>query len=110
MKTGYTYITTNKNHTVLYVGVSSDLPGRTHKHKTSFYKNSFTSRYNVNKLVYYEIYPDIRDAIAREKQLKAGSRKKKIELIEKMNPEWNDLSLTFGCQRRERSEHTSSST
>lgn len=86
MKTGYTYITTNRSHTVLYTGVSSDLLSRVQKHRMGVYKNSFTKKYNVNKLVYYEVFPDIRDAIAREKQLKAGPRKKKIDLINKMNP------------------------
>lgn len=93
MKQGYTYITTNKNHTVLYTGTTSDLFGRNHKHKIGYYPNSFTSRYNATILVYYEVFPNMSMAIAREKQLKAGSRKKKIQLIEKMNPNWEDLAL-----------------
>ncbi len=92
MKGGFTYITTNKYNNVLYTGVSSDLEVRIERHKIKYYPKSFTSKYNADKLVYYETFWDIRDAIAREKQIKAGSRKKKIELIEKMNPEWKDLA------------------
>ena len=90
-KEGHVYILTNKYHTVLYVGVTSNLKKRIWQHRTGYYKNSFTDRYNVHKLVYYEKLDLITDAIAREKQLKAGSRKKKIALIECMNPKWKDL-------------------
>jgi len=90
-KNGYVYILTNNSITVLYTGVTSDLTERIQKYKSGFYKDSFTSRYNVTKLVYYELFESIEDAIAREKQIKAVSRKKKIELIEKRNPEWKDL-------------------
>ncbi len=90
-KNGYVYILTNISNTVLYTGVTSDLTERIQKHKSEFYKDSFTSRYNITKLVYYELFESIEDAITREKQIKAGSRKKKIELIEKHNPEWKDL-------------------
>ena len=92
MKGGFTYITTNKHHTVLYTGVSGNLENRVAQHKTKFYLKSFTAKYNADKLVYYETFWDIRDAIAREKQIKAGSRRKKIALIEKMNPAWDDLT------------------
>lgn len=68
------YILTNKNHTVIYVGVTSDLVQRVHQHKTHFFRNAFTSRYNVTELVYLEEYESIVDAIRREKQLKASSR------------------------------------
>ena len=81
----------NKNNTVIYVGVTSDLVKRVYQHKTKKYKG-FTSRYNCDKLVYYEEFTNINQAIAREKQLKAGSRKRKDELINSMNNEWNDLS------------------
>ena len=91
MKPGYVYILTNKNNTTLYVGVTSNLVKRIEQHKTKYYPKSFTSRYNLDKLVYYEAFQMIGDAIAREKQLKAGSRAKKIALIEKENPEWKDL-------------------
>ena len=90
-KGGYIYILTNKNNTVLYTGVTSDLSNRLRQHRTGHFKNSFTSRYNVTKLVYYEEFPTIEDAIAREKQIKAGSRQKKIDLIVQLNPEWKDL-------------------
>jgi putative endonuclease len=85
------YILTNKSNTVLYVGVTSDLLGRVYDHKHKTYKG-FSATYECNKLVYCEEYQWIQDAIAREKQLKAGSRKKKIELIIAENPLWNDLS------------------
>jgi putative endonuclease len=86
----YVYMMTNKNHTVIYTGVSSDLLNRVWKHKNKVY-DGFTKRYNVDKLVYFEGPGDPLDAIEREKQIKAGSRKKKIELIDSMNPDWRDL-------------------
>ena len=85
------YITTNKKNGVLYVGVTSELKYRIESHKTKKYKNSFSARYNLDKLVYYEEYDSIITARAREKQLKAGSRAKKLKLIESLNPEWRDL-------------------
>ena len=85
-----TYLVTNFKKSVLYTGVTSDLIQRIHQHKTKSLPG-FTSRYNATILVYYERFTDIRDAIAREKQIKAGSRKKKIELINSMNPQWIDL-------------------
>ena len=88
---GYVYIMTNKNNTVLYTGVSSGLKNRVYEHKTGKYKNSFTYRYNCHKLVYYEGFNLIEEAIAREKQIKKSSRKKKESLINQMNPEWKDL-------------------
>ncbi|SDE91405.1 GIY-YIG nuclease family protein [Cellulophaga baltica] len=91
MKPGFVYILANKNNTTLYVGVTSNLLQRIERHKTKFYSKSFSARYNTNKLVYYEAFQDIGAAIAREKQLKAGSRAKKIALIEKENPDWEDL-------------------
>ena len=87
----YVYILTNKNHTVLYIGVSNDLEVRLIQHKKKENKG-FTSKYNVNKLVYYEEYNDIDRAISREKQLKNWKREWKIQLIEKDNPDWEDLS------------------
>ena len=88
---GYVYIMTNKNNTVLYTGVSSKLRDRVYEHKTGKYKNSFTYRYNCHKLVYYEGFVSIEEAIAREKQIKNYSRKKKESMINKMNPDWLDL-------------------
>ena len=87
----YIYIATNKRHTTIYIGVTNNLFRREDQHKNKIDKNSFTAKYNIDTIVYYEIYNDIKIAIAREKQIKAGSRKKKIKLIEKMNPEWKDL-------------------
>jgi putative endonuclease len=88
---GCTYIVTNKHNTVLYTGVTSDLNGRIWEHKTKFFPKSFTAKYNCDKIVWYEVFPTILEAIEREKQIKAGSRKKKVELINNMNPEWKDL-------------------
>jgi putative endonuclease len=94
-RTSQVYTATNKNNTVLYTGVTNNLLRRMEEHKFKRNFKSFTARYNVDKLVWYENYTDIAEAIAREKQLKAGSRKRKIQLIEKMNPEWRDLYEGF---------------
>jgi putative endonuclease len=83
----------NKNNTVLYIGVTNNLRRRVEEHKNSPRTGSFTARYNLNKLVYFESFHWIDEAIAREKQLKAGSRKNKIELINGLNPEWRDLYI-----------------
>ena len=87
----FVYIMTNKSKNVLYSGVTNDLQKRCLQHINKEHPESFTALYNVHKLVYYEQFGRIEEAIAREKQIKAGSRKKKIELIEKMNPGWKDL-------------------
>ena len=87
----YVYIVTNRHNTVLYTGVTNDLRRRVYEHKDGL-GGGFTSRYNVGKLVYYEVTGDVHAAIAREKQIKGGSRTKKIDLIERMNPEWKDFS------------------
>jgi putative endonuclease len=89
-KTYYVYILTNKRHTVLYTGVTNNIIRREDEHQNGQEK-SFTKRYNVNKLVYVEEYNQVTDAIAREKQLKAGKRQKKLDLINGLNPEWRDL-------------------
>ncbi len=89
-KQSYVYILTNAHNTVLYTGVTSDLQRRVWEHKERFVEG-FTKRYNLDKLVYYEVSSDVRDAIAREKQIKGGSRLKKVQLIESMNNEWRDL-------------------
>ena len=81
---------TNKKNTVLYTGITSDLNKIIYEHKTNLVKG-FTEKYNVHKLVYYEIFYDVEEAILREKQIKAGSRNKKIKLINSMNPYWKDL-------------------
>jgi putative endonuclease len=89
-KPGYVYLMTNKTNSVIYTGVTSDLQERVYQHREKLLEG-FTKKYNVNKLVYYEVFANIENAIAREKQIKAGSRKKKIDLIRKMNPEFKDL-------------------
>ena len=81
---------TNKRNTVLYTGVTSDLKRRAYEHKEKL-ADGFTKKYNIIKLVYYEIFEDVDNAILREKQLKAGSRQKKMELVNSMNTEWHDL-------------------
>ena len=81
---------TNKRNGTLYTGVTSNLVKRVYQHRQGEIEG-FTKRYACNKLVYYEQYEDMLGAIAREKQVKAGSRKKKLSLIEKMNPNWDDL-------------------
>ncbi len=81
---------TNKNNTVLYTGVTNDLKRRVYEHKEKLIEG-FTQKYNITKLVYYEISGNVESAILREKQIKAGSRARKITLINNMNPEWRDL-------------------
>lgn len=90
-KTFAIYITTNKKYGTLYTGVTNNLQRRIGEHKEGLIPG-FTKKYKLNKLVYFELFPDITTAIDREKQIKAGSRKKKIKLIEEMNPEWRDLT------------------
>ena len=93
MKKGpyYIYIMTNTYNSVLYTGVTNELKRRLNEHKMKLNISSFTSIYNIHKLVYFEEFMFIQDAIAREKQIKGGSRRKKIGLIEKSNKNWNDL-------------------
>jgi putative endonuclease len=86
------YIMANRYDTVLYTGVTNDLAKRAQQHKQGL-GGGFTSKYNATKLVYYEVFDDSRTAIEREKQIKAGSRQKKIDLVNGMNPAWNDLAL-----------------
>ena len=87
----YVYILTNKNHNVLYTGVTSNLIKRVYEHKNHFDKDSFTSKYNVTKLIYFEETTEVKAAIEREKQIKSWSRSKKLGLIFEMNPNWVDL-------------------
>jgi putative endonuclease len=89
-KQSYVYILTNYDKTTLYTGVTSDLVKRIYEHKHKFTKG-FTSKYYVDRLVYYQVFEDINEAIRREKQIKGGSRQKKIDLINTFNPEWKDL-------------------
>lgn len=91
MKRAYVYILSNKRNGTLYVGVTSNLVKRIFEHKEKVV-NGFSAKYNLNLLVYYEEWWNIEEAIQREKQLKAGNRKKKLSLIESINPDWKDLS------------------
>jgi len=84
------YIMTNTHNTVLYTGVTNNVKRRAYEHKKGI-GGEFTKKYNVHKLVYFEVSDDIHTAIAREKQIKGGSRQKKIDLINSLNPEWRDL-------------------
>ena len=88
---GAVYIITNKHHTFYYTGVTSNLFARITEHKEKLYPKSFTTKYNVEKLVYLETFHSIEEAITREKQLKKYRRKKKVLLINEMNPKWKDL-------------------
>ena len=90
------YIMTNQRNTVLYTGVTNALARRVHEHKEKKDPKSFASRYNVNKLLYVEAFSNVRDAIAREKQIKKGPRRRKEDLINGINPEWKDLSSDIG--------------
>ena len=91
---GYVYILTNKNNTVLYIGVTSNLQRRLFEHKNKLI-DGFSIKYNLNKCVYYEIFDSIIEAIEREKYLKGKKREYKIALIENANKNWDDLSLTL---------------
>jgi len=86
----YVYIMTNKSNNVIYTGVTNDLKKRIYEHKNKL-AEGFTKKYNVIKLVYYEVLEDIESAISREKQIKGGSRKNKVQLVNSMNKEWLDL-------------------
>ena len=88
---GAVYIMTNKVHSSLYIGVTSDLKKRVYEHKNNAFPGSFTAKYKLHKLVYFEGFHRIEEAIAREKLLKGGSRNTKNELINSMNPKWSDL-------------------
>ena len=91
MKPGFVYILSNKNNSTLYTGVTSDIVVRIKQHKEKLNSKSFTAKYNLNKLVYFEAFQMIGDAISKEKQIKAGNRAKKVALIQGKNPKWNDL-------------------
>lgn len=90
-KGGWVYITCSLNHSTLYTGVTSSIASRVYKHKSKVYPTGFSSRYNCVKLVFYRRFESIIEAIAEEKRIKGGSRKKKEELINSMNPDWKDL-------------------
>lgn len=86
----FVYIMTNQYNSVLYTGVTNSLQRRIYEHKEKLI-DGFTKKYNVNKLVYYEVATDVYQAISREKQIKSGSRQKKVDLITSLNKDWNDL-------------------
>ncbi len=86
----YVYLLTNFTNQVIYTGVSNNLKKRIYEHKNAV-ADGFTKKYKVQKLVYFEVFEDVEMAIIREKQIKAGSRQKKINLINQLNPHWNDL-------------------
>jgi putative endonuclease len=90
-KKGYVYILFSRRNGTLYTGVTSDLKRRVYEHKTKLHPNSFSAKYDVDKLGYYEEYVSVKEAIEREKQIKGGSRAAKLALIEGMNPRWEDL-------------------
>ena len=87
----YVYILATQDNQVIYTGITNDLIKRVYQHKNSFDPKSFTSRYHVNKLVYYESTTDVKSAIEREKQIKSWNRKRKNKLIESKNPLWVEL-------------------
>ena len=87
----YVYILSNANKNVIYTGITNDLIRRVYEHKHHLDKGSFTARYNVENLVYYEVTSDVESAIEREKQIKGWNRKRKNKLIEQRNPNWEDL-------------------
>ena len=87
----YVYIISNKSHT-LYVGIATDLLSRFEEHRPGVYLDAFTARYHFDRLVYFEVAPDLKAAAKREKQIKGWRREKKVALIQSMNPNWNDLS------------------
>jgi len=88
---GCVYIMTNQRHSVFYTGVTSDIVSRVSQHKNKIHSTSFTAKYNCDKLVYYFAYFRIEEAIAAEKAIKGGSRQNKIDLVNNLNPQWNDL-------------------
>ena len=90
----YVYILTNQNNKTVYIGITNDLKRRLYEHKTEQIEG-FTKRYHIHKLVYFEEYKDINDAIAREKQLKSWIRQKKNALVESKNPSWQDIGDLF---------------
>jgi putative endonuclease len=92
----YVYILASKKNGTLYIGVTNDIARRVWEHKEKIVKG-FTAKYDVNKLVYLDLFNEVNDAIAREKQLKVWKRDWKIRLIEERNPNWDDLYFTLNC-------------
>lgn len=94
MKQYHVYLMSSFKQT-LYIGVTNDLARRVYQHKTKAHPDSFTARYNIDRLVYFETFGDVQAAIAREKEIKGWRRSKKVALIESHNPTWKDLSLDW---------------
>jgi putative endonuclease len=99
MHSAWVYILTNEHNHVLYVGMTTELPTRLWEHRTKRNPNCFTARYNLGKLVYYEGHELIVDAITREKYMKGKSHKWKVQLIESLNPDWEDLTSRVSRQK-----------
>ncbi len=95
MSAWFVYMMTNKSNQVIYIGVTNSIEERVKEHKVKFYPNSFTSKYNCNKLVYFEEYDNAEEALVREKRMKKWKRDWKLELIKDMNPSWMDLSMNW---------------
>ncbi len=93
MKNYYVYIMTNKPKGTLYIGITNNLIRRVYEHKNDLIENSFTSRYSLHRLVYYEVYSYVWDAIGREKNIKKWKRNWKIRMIEEVNPNWEEITL-----------------
>ena len=102
----FIYFMANTHNTTLYIGITSNLEKRVYEHKNGTFNKSFTRRYNCNKLVYYEVFGDIKYAIAREKQIKNWKREWKDELVERENPGWIDLSIAEGIAGQARNDGT----
>jgi putative endonuclease len=90
-KGGWTYITTTRKNTVLYTGSTAFLKERVEEHKNRIFPESFTARYNVDKLVWFQFFESIEEAIQKEKQIKGWKRQKKVDMINRQNPSWRDL-------------------
>ena len=90
----YVYILTNKTHTVLYTGVTGNIERRMYEHKNKLIEG-FTKKYNADKLVFFEAFNNVNDALESEKKIKGWKREKKVSLIESINPCWNDLSIDW---------------
>jgi putative endonuclease len=89
--TAFVYILSNNTNTTVYTGVTNDLPRRIDEHRRHMNPDSFTAKYDITKLVYYERHENVWDAIAREKQIKGWNRKRKNDLVNSLNPDWKDL-------------------
>ncbi len=90
----FVYIATNKTNSVIYTGVTNNLKRRIYEHRNKLV-SGFSEKYNINKLVHFETFDNVENALQREKQIKAGSRKKKVELIKRANPDFKDLYLAI---------------